>query len=432
MASLRFNLALSLLTTAGLLALSGCSEPVPPAPDAAAAVLQGNQLRYPAGHPQLALLTTVDVRPSTAVAIDLPARLTWNESRTQRIFPAFAGRVTAIRADVGQSVKAGSILALMASPDFGQAQADAARAAVDAQLTQKSLARQSELLAAGVIARREFETTEAEAARAQTEVTRAQARSKLYGGGSGFNQQLGLITGINGIVVERNLNPGQELRPDQSGAGVPPPFVVSDPTSLWVQIDARERDVASLRAGSTFELIVPTLPNEKFVGKVVTSGDAIDPTTRTIKVRGEVANPDRRLKAEMLATARLERHLGGGLLIPASAVVLRGTQHTIYVQTGLGMFEPREVRISYQDSKQAVVARGLEAGDKVVSENVLLLERQFALSREAGAGKELASETAPKADTAMPATLATTATKSTGNAIPLSLAPRAATPDAAK
>ena len=157
MASLSFNLAISSLAAAGLLTLSGCSEPAPPVPDAATAVLQGNQLRYPAGHPQLALLTTVDVRPSTAVAIDLPARLTWNESRTQRIFPAFAGRVTAIRADVGQSVKAGAVLAQMASPDFGQAQADAARAAVDAQLTQKSLSRQKELLAAGVIARKDFE-----------------------------------------------------------------------------------------------------------------------------------------------------------------------------------------------------------------------------------------------------------------------------------
>ena len=396
MVSFRLTHTFSLLAAAVLLALSGCSEPVAPTPEAASAVLQGNQLRYPANHPQLALLTTVDVRPSTAVAIDLPARLTWNESRTQRIFPAFAGRVTAIRADVGQSVKAGAVLAQMASPDFGQAQADAARAAVDAQLTQKSLARQKELLAAGVIARKDFEQAEAEAARAQTEVLRTQARTKLYGGGSGFNQQLGLVSGINGIVVERNLNPGQELRPDQSGVGVPAPFVVSDPTSLWVQIDARERDVASLRAGSTFELVVPTLPGEKFLGKVVTSGDAIDPTTRTIKVRGEVANPDRRLKAEMLATARLERHLGGGLLIPASAVVLRGTQHTVYVQTAPGIFEPRDVRISYQDSKQAVVARGLEAGDKVVSENVLLLERQFVLSRESSGGKELASDTMSK------------------------------------
>lgn len=420
MATPRCNIYFSLLAAAVLLALTGCSEPAPPAPEAPAAVLQGNQLRFPAGHPQLALLTTVDARPSTAVAIDLPARLTWNESRTQRIFPAFAGRVTAIRADVGQSVKAGTVLAQMASPDFGQAQADAARAGVDAQLTQKSLARQKELLAAGVIARKDFEIAEADAARAQTEVARAQARSKLYGGGNGFNQQLGLVSGINGIVVERNLNPGQELRPDQSGVGVPAPFVVSDPTSLWVQIDARERDVASLRAGSTFELIVPTLPDEKFVGKVITSGDAIDPSTRTIKVRGEVANPDRRLKAEMLATARLERHLGGGLVIPASAVVLRGAQHTVFVLAGPGVFEPREVRLSYQDSKLAVVARGLEVGDKVVSENVLLLARQFALSQANGEGKELSAtpaEEPSKAIKAAPAAeKATTAPKTQGTA----------------
>ena len=373
------------------LLLAACSEPAPTPPEVTSAVLQGNQLRYAAGNPQLALLTVVDVKPSTAVAIDLPARLTWNESRTQRIFPAFAGRVTAIRADVGQTVKPGAVLAQMASPDFGQAQADAARASVDAQLTQKSLARQKELLAAGVIARKDFEQAEADAARAQTEVARAQARTKLYGGAGTVNQQLGLVSTMGGIVVERNLNPGQELRPDQSGVGVPAPFVVSDPTSLWVQIDARERDVASLKVGSKFELIVPTLPNEKFVGKVLTSSDAIDPTTRTIKVRGEVANPDRRLKAEMLASARLERHLGGGLVIPASSVVLRGTQHTVYVQSGPGVFEPREVRLSYQDSKQAVVARGLEAGDKVVSENVLLLARQFALSQETGESKEVPS-----------------------------------------
>jgi membrane fusion protein, heavy metal efflux system len=413
MVNFRFNVSFSPLAAAVLFTLTGCSEPAQPTPDAPAAVLQGNQLRFPAGHPQLALLTTVDARPSTAVAIDLPARLAWNESRTQRIFPAFAGRVTAIRADVGQSVKTGTVLAQMASPDFGQAQADAARAGVDAQLTQKSLARQKELLAAGVIARKDFEVAEADAARAQTEVARAQARSKLYGGGNGFNQQLGLVSGINGIVVERNLNPGQELRPDQSGVGVPAPFVVSDPTSLWVQIDARERDVASLRAGSTFELIVPTLPDEKFVGKVITSGDAIDPSTRTIKVRGEVANPDRRLKAEMLATARLERHLGGGLVIPASAVVLRGAQHTAFVLSGPGVFEPREVRLSYQDSKLAVVARGLEAGDKVVSENVLLLARQFALSQANGEGKE---PSPPSSDAAKAAEAPAKASKVQGTA----------------
>ena len=78
-------------------------------------------------------------------------------------------------------------------------------------------------------------------------------------------------------------------------------------------------------------------------------------------------------------------------------MVLRGAQHTVFVQSAPGVFEPRDVRLSYQDSKQAVVARGMEAGDKVVSENVLLLARQFALSRDPAEAKPAALETDGKA-----------------------------------
>jgi cobalt-zinc-cadmium efflux system membrane fusion protein len=369
--------------------LCGCSDRTAPAvAEPAAVVLQGNQLRYPSNHPQLALLKVADVRPSTAVAVELPARLVWNEARTQRVYAPLAGRVTAIRADVGQMVRSGSVLAQLASPELGQAQADSARANIDIELAKKTLARQRELLDAGVVARKDFDQAEADLQRATAEATRAQSRSRLYGGGDSVNQQLAITSGITGVVVERNINPGQELRPDQSGVGVPALFVVSDPTSLWVQIDARDSDLASLKPGAEFDLVVPALPNETFVGKVVSQSDAIDPATRTIKVRGEVANPARRLKAEMLANARMQRHLGGGLVIPASAVVLRGTRHVVYVQAAPGVFESHEVRLSYQDSRQAVVARGLEAGDKVVTENALLLSRQFALSQDSVEGSD--------------------------------------------
>jgi cobalt-zinc-cadmium efflux system membrane fusion protein len=379
------------------LILSACAEKTAPPPEPAAVVLQGNQLRYPSNHPQLSLLKAVDVRPSTAVAIELPARVVWNETKTQRIYAPLAGRVTAIRADVGQSVQPGTTLALLASPEFGQAQAESMRAGIDVELARKTLTRQRELLDAGVLARKDFDQADADLQRAQAESSRAQARARLYGGSSQVNQQLAIASGIRGVVVERNLNPGQELRPDQSGAGVPALFVLSDPTNLWVQIDARDNDLGSLKPGSEFELVVPALANEKFVGKVVALSDAIDPTTRTIKVRGEIANPSRRLKAEMLANARLERHLGGGLVIPASAVVLRGAQHIVYVQSAIGVFEPHEVRLSYQDSRQAVVSRGLEAGDKVVSENALLLSRQFALSQDSTEGGELSAPAAASA-----------------------------------
>jgi cobalt-zinc-cadmium efflux system membrane fusion protein len=356
--------------------------------------MQGRQLRFAPGHPQLAQFGLVAAAPGRTVAIDLPARLVWNEERTQRIYPPLAGRVMRIAADLGQSVHAGTVLAQLASPDFGSAQADTARSQIDARLAQKTLTRQRELFDAGIIARKDLEQAEADAARSAAEAQRAEARTRLYGAAPGaVTQGLALTASLAGVVVERNITPGQELRPDQSGPGVPPLFVVSDPTSLWVQIDAREQDAAALRPGTRFRLLVPSLGGEGFEGRVTAASDFIDPGTRTIRIRGVVANPDRRLKAEMLATARVERGTGDGVAIPAQAVLLNGSGHSVMVEVQPGVFEPREIALGYQGPREVIVSRGLAAGERVATDNVLLLSRQYRLAREA-AGTETASASA--------------------------------------
>lgn len=378
------------LTLCAAAALQGCGKAPAPATQAEAAppIVQSGQLRFPAGHPQLALLTVSEARPAKELVVDLPARLVWNEERTQRVYPPFAGRVAAIRADLGQTVKAGAPLALLASPDFGQAQADTAKAHADQVLAQQALARQRELFEAGIVARKDLEQAEADAARTHAESARAAARTSLYGGNAAVNQQLAITAGIGGVVVERNLNPGQELRPDQSGPGTPALFVVTDPSSLWVQIDAREADLASLRPGDAFTLQVPAYPGENFTGRVMATADAIDPNTRTLKVRGLVPNADRRLKAEMLATARVSENRSSGVVVPAQAVTLTGTVHTVYVQHEAGVFEPRTVTLGHEGPREVIVTTGLAAGDKVVTQNVLLLARQFQMIAEDAVAKK--------------------------------------------
>ncbi|MFT3813095.1 MAG: efflux RND transporter periplasmic adaptor subunit [Acidovorax sp.] len=379
------------LTLCAVAALQACGKAPPPAPpEAAPPILQSGQLRFPPGHPQLAMLKTVAVRPSKDLMVELPARLVWNEERTQRIYPAFAGRVSALKADVGQRVQAGAPLALLASPDFGQAQADTAKAHAGQQLAQQALARSRELYAAGIIARKDLEQAEADAASARAESARAAARTSLYGnnGSLAVNQQLALTAGIAGTVVERNLNPGQELRPDQSGPGTPALFVVTDPTSLWIQIDAHEGDLDALAPGDAFSFQVPAYPGERFAGTVKATADAIDPATRTLKVRGEVPNPTRRLKAEMLATVRVTEGRANGFVVPAEAVVLDGRRHLVFVQRDAGVFEPRSVDLGHEGQREVVVTSGLTANDKVVTQNVLLLQRQYASMAEDAEGKQ--------------------------------------------
>jgi len=359
-------------------------SPSPPAkpPTTPDPIVQGEQLRFPAGHPQIALLGTVAAKTAESITIELPARLVWNEERTQRIYPAFAGRVLSLNADVGQSVNAGQVLATLASPEFGAAQADTAKALADAQVSDRALARHQTLFASDVISRKELDSTEADALRARAELARAQARTRMYGSAQNVNQQLGLAATVKGVVVERNLSAGQEVRPDQGGPSNPALFVVSDPSVLWVQIDAREADIASLTPGTPISLALPNYPDQSFEAKIAATGDFIDSNTRAIKVRAVIDNTKRMLKAEMLGTARIQRKLSAGVLVPSSAVQLRGNEHWAYVQTEAGVYEPRRVKLGYEGIHEVLVVQGIQAGDMVVKDNGLLLAREFRIAKE--------------------------------------------------
>ncbi len=379
------NTPIAILSLAALTLLTACKDKTEPVAAAPMPIIQNKQLRYPAGHPQLPLLVSTAAVVAQNVAVELPAKLVWNEEKTQRVYPAFAGRVTRISADVGQAVKAGQVLAELASPEFGAAQADTSRAQADANLARQAVQRQRELFEAGVVARKDLEQAEAEAARAQAEVARAQARTSLYGGSTGVNQQLGLRSDMAGVVVERNLNPGQEVRPDSAST---PMFVVSDPSVLWLQIDAHEADVADLRPGAKVKLVVSTLADQTFEALITAVTDQIDPNTRTIKVRAKVNNPQRLLKNEMLAKVRYERRVDTAVEVPATAVFLRGNQHYVFVQSQPGVFEPRDVKVSYEGAQRVQLNAGLKEGELVVSQNGLLLARELRIAQEAAHAAE--------------------------------------------
>jgi cobalt-zinc-cadmium efflux system membrane fusion protein len=184
---------------------------------------------------------------------------------------------------------------------------------------------------------------------------------------------------VNGVVVERNLSAGLEVRPDQSGPAL---FVISDPNSLWIEIDAREADIAAIKLGTEFALTLPNLPGQSFKAKVVTTGDFIDANSRTVKVRGLIDNRARLLKAEMLGTAHIEREVKAGVLVPASAVQLRGTEHWCYVEIEPGIFEARKVEVGHEGLKEVLVTAGVKPGERVVRENSLLLAREFRIAQD--------------------------------------------------
>ncbi len=380
----------------GLALISACDRPATLAPGAPQPIFEASQIKYPPGHPQLPLLSTEAAQVAQNLEFELPARLVWNEDRTQRITSAFAARVTQIHADVGKSVSAGNALATLSSPEFGAAQADAARAHADAAVAQKNLARQQDLFSAGIVARKELEQAQADAQRTQAEVDRSQARVAMYGGTQRVDQLIALSTQMSGVVVERNLNPGQEVRPDAASPGGASLFVVTDPRELWLLIDAKAEDLPHLSMGVALPLRVPGIPDGQFIATIVGSSDAIDPVARVIKVKAKVPNPQRLLKAEMIGTVQVQRKLGGGVVVPSSAVFLRGTQHVVYVQNQPGVYQAREVLLGHADTKSSHVTQGLASGELVVKQNVLLLEREFNMAQTAARTQLVPETSKPK------------------------------------
>src|SRR5258708_27500296 len=124
------------------------------------------------------------------------------------------------------------------------------------------------------------------------------------------DERVELKSHIGGVVVERNLNPGQEIRPDNQGDKAL--FVVSDPSELWFLLDVAEKDIALVKPGTDLSLATTSLGDDRVRRRILHVADVVDPQTRSVKVRGTVATNDDRLKAEMYVLAELRVPPPGG------------------------------------------------------------------------------------------------------------------------
>ncbi|MDB6033571.1 MAG: Efflux transporter, family, subunit [Verrucomicrobiales bacterium] len=339
----------------------------------------GEHVTIAENSPQLTALSVEQARPCENASLRLNGRLVWDDDVTVRIFTPFGGRVTKIAAEIGQMVAPGDTLATIASPDFGQAQADSRKAESDLALAEKNLNRFRELFEHGAAPQKDLQSAEADVDRARFEKERTTARLALYGvRAASIDQTCPLKSPLAGMVVEKNINPGQEVRPDQMLANAPqlfsPLFVVTDPSRLWVQVDATEEDLPKLKVGQKITVHSRAHPDQPFVGKIEVISHFVDPVSRTVKVRGVVDNPNGLLKGEMYVTVESPEDTGG-LDVSQKAVYLKGDKHYLFLEDGKGQFTRREIKVGPEHDGRILILNGVAAGQKVVTEGTLLLEQ---------------------------------------------------------
>lgn len=386
---------------AATLLLSACSKPVTEAPAPQPSV-NGAVIAFP-GQKDPPELRLAEVMPASERPLQMAGRLVWDEDLTARIYAPFSGRVERLQVRVGQAVGTGAALAYLSAAELGAAQADLQKARADERMAAQQLERARALVEVGAVARKDLEAAEAEQQRATAELQRAGARLKPYASTSasapasapastpastpasghsagsvgatagGIHQTLALTSPVAGVVVERNINPGLEVRPDVGG---PPLFVVSDPRRLWVMLDLDETQLARVQPGARIELTTAAWPDARFEAQVLHVAEIVDPNSRTVKVRARVDNPKGQLRAEMFVQARLDAH-DGLPLVPADAVFVRGNQLGVFVSLGGGRYERRFVKLRTAGPQWWHVVEGLKAGEKAVIGGALFLNQML-------------------------------------------------------
>jgi cobalt-zinc-cadmium efflux system membrane fusion protein len=368
------KLATTTLVVACVVGLAACS-PKENAATESAPVVKGESIQFAADDTSLKSITTAKVAGPTEREITVPGRLVWDEDRTVRIFTPFSGRVEKIVVDVGARVAAGQPLAYLQSPDFAAAQSDVRKADASLRVARSALARVKELAANGIVATKDLHQAEADFASADAESRRASARLQLYGqrgDAMGADQRFAITSPIAGVVVERNLNPGQELRVDQPSS---PQYVVTDPTKLWVQLDASEADLKYFKSGMPVLISSPQYPDDIFRGELTQVSDFIDPVARSLKLRAKVSNADRRLKSEMFVNARIALPKDDFVSVPDKAVYLEGMRNFVFLKVAEGKFVRTPVRAGLASGGVVPIQSGLKAGDEVVVGGSLFLQQ---------------------------------------------------------
>ena len=348
------------------------AEPRPRAP--------ANHLVLPEDAGQLAFLKLQTVAAGVLPASEpMNARLVLAEDVTARIFPPLAGRVLTLQAAIGDSLKAGAPLAIIDAPDFGQAIADLRKAEVDTTQKKKALSRAQMLFAGEALARRDLEAAEADASASVAEAERARLRvANLASNGARIEgQRLVLRAPLAGVVVDRQANPGTEVRPDSEN----PLFIISDLRHLWLTIDLPEKAAALAHPGEAVNFTIDAYPGSDFSARVERVGAMVDPATRRISVRAAVDNADGRLKPEMFARATLSApDAPRAVRLPVSALLTGGLAAHVFVQVGPREFERRRVSIARQDAEFAYLTGDspVKAGEVVVVRGAMLLASELA------------------------------------------------------
>jgi Cu(I)/Ag(I) efflux system membrane fusion protein len=194
------------------------------------------------------------------------------------------------------------------------------------------------------------------------------------------NIRLPIYTPLSGVVIEKLVQQGQYVN---IGDVL---FNIADLSRVWVEIEVYENEFPNIKIGQRVEIQSQSFPGKPFSGRIAFIYPFLDPKTRTVKARVEMANPGMKLKPDMFVRATVKVALGKAIVVPVTAVMDTGRHQVAWVETSPGMFEPRDVQLGQRTDDRVQVLSGLKPGDKVAVSGAYLIDSESQL--KGGGGHE--------------------------------------------
>ena len=313
------------------------------------------------------------------VTVSVTATILYDGTRVAAVNARSGGVVKAIKADVGAQVRAGDALAKVESADVGADRSRHKAARARAEMAETAWQRQKELHAKGIAPYKEVIAAQREWDDAQAELSSVEASLRLVGGASETTPIYMVLAPLPGVVTQRHTTVGTLVEAGQ------PLFEVVDTSSMWAELDIPEDELAGVAAGQEVTIEATNLPGRTWRGAIQYIAPTIDPRTRTVKARVPVENPDGALRSNMYTNARIAVRGVRHVAVPVAAVQQAKGVDIAFVRLDDDEYETRRVEALLRDGDRIVLARGLKAGEDVVTKGSFFLMTET-LKDSIGAG----------------------------------------------
>lgn len=323
--------------------------------------------------------TRVAERPF-AETLDAVGQLEFDQNKLARLSARGDATVVEVKVDVGEDVRRGQTLVVLASGAIGGAQSRLAAAEARVQAARASLEREESLVSGGISSRRDVEQARTELATAEGERDAARAELRAAGAGdAGVGGRYALVAPFDGTVVARTAVTGRAVSAEDSLVEV------ADVRTLWAVLEVPEEHARAVRAGQRVTLRVDGSGEVREV-RVTRVGASVDPRTRTVRVRVDLPNKDRALRAGSFVRGTIEVSLPrSALLVPRDAVQRAQEHDLVFVRTAPGQYDPLSVKVGARTGREVEILGGLEPGSDVVTTGAFVLKTEI-LKDSIGAG----------------------------------------------